>query len=168
MVHLCIVSSHLWPYFMFSKLNCLLSCVHSCTIYDICLFTGGFAFVYVAQEVTSGKYFALKRLLSSDADVDKIIRQEIGLLVSFENKLLKWCLQPGMRSRATLGRLRLRLRLRVTISAPAPAPDPSKMSRRLRLRLRVKCAGSGGSGSGSGSSSSHPKGYLSMFKNGVR
>ncbi|XP_037090600.1 cyclin-G-associated kinase-like [Pollicipes pollicipes] len=41
---------------------------------------GGFAFVYVAQEVTSGKYFALKRLLSSDADVDRIIRQEIGLL----------------------------------------------------------------------------------------
>ncbi|GAB6028806.1 DnaJ (Hsp40), sub C, member 6 [Chamberlinius hualienensis] len=41
---------------------------------------GGFAFVYVAQDLNSGNEFALKRLLASDETSSKVIRQEIVFL----------------------------------------------------------------------------------------
>uniref|UniRef100_T1JLE5 Auxilin n=1 Tax=Strigamia maritima TaxID=126957 RepID=T1JLE5_STRMM len=41
---------------------------------------GGFAFVFVAQDINSGKEYALKRLLAGDEDTKKAIMQEIALL----------------------------------------------------------------------------------------
>ncbi|XP_030851434.1 cyclin-G-associated kinase [Strongylocentrotus purpuratus] len=41
---------------------------------------GGFAFVYVAQENSTGKEFALKRLLANDEEKSKEILQEIAIL----------------------------------------------------------------------------------------
>ncbi|XP_067938302.1 cyclin-G-associated kinase-like isoform X2 [Watersipora subatra] len=41
---------------------------------------GGFAFVYVAQDVTTNKEYALKRLLANDDEKDKAIVQEIRFL----------------------------------------------------------------------------------------
>ncbi|KAE8631658.1 hypothetical protein XENTR_v10001267 [Xenopus tropicalis] len=44
---------------------------------------GGFAFVYEAQDVGSGKDYALKRLLSNEEEKNKSIIQEICFMVSF-------------------------------------------------------------------------------------
>ncbi|KAK3612698.1 hypothetical protein CHS0354_042224, partial [Potamilus streckersoni] len=41
---------------------------------------GGFAFVFVAQDVTSGKEYALKRLLANDEEKNQLILQEIKFL----------------------------------------------------------------------------------------
>lgn len=41
---------------------------------------GGFAFVYVAQDTTSGKDFALKRLLANDEEKNKAVLEEIRFM----------------------------------------------------------------------------------------
>ncbi|XP_071444981.1 cyclin-G-associated kinase isoform X2 [Hetaerina americana] len=41
---------------------------------------GGFAFVFVAQEITTGKEYALKRLMAADEETNKNIIQEISIL----------------------------------------------------------------------------------------
>lgn len=41
---------------------------------------GGFAFVFVAQDVASGREYALKRLMAADEDAKKNIMQEISIL----------------------------------------------------------------------------------------
>jgi len=41
---------------------------------------GGFAFVFMTQDPSTGKYFALKRLLAADEDTNNIIKQEINIL----------------------------------------------------------------------------------------
>ncbi|CAC5379615.1 GAK [Mytilus coruscus] len=42
--------------------------------------TGGFAFVYIAQDTTSGKDFALKRLLANDEEKNKAVLEEIRFM----------------------------------------------------------------------------------------
>ncbi|KAK7796427.1 hypothetical protein U0070_009293 [Myodes glareolus] len=44
---------------------------------------GGFAFVYEAQDLGSGREYALKRLLSNEEEKNRAIIQEVCFLVSF-------------------------------------------------------------------------------------
>lgn len=43
-------------------------------------FAGGFAFVFVAQDVSTGTEYALKRLMAADEQANKNIIQEISIL----------------------------------------------------------------------------------------
>ena len=42
--------------------------------------SGGYAFVFIAQDLQNGKDFALKRLIAADADAVKSVIQEIAYL----------------------------------------------------------------------------------------
>ncbi|KFM76985.1 hypothetical protein X975_21661, partial [Stegodyphus mimosarum] len=44
---------------------------------------GGFGYVFVAQDISTGVEYALKRLLAGDNDTSKTILREIKFLVSF-------------------------------------------------------------------------------------
>lgn len=44
------------------------------------MFAGGFAFVFVAQDVSTGTEYALKRLMAADEQANKNIIQEISIL----------------------------------------------------------------------------------------
>uniref|UniRef100_A0A2K6ENI3 Cyclin G associated kinase n=1 Tax=Propithecus coquereli TaxID=379532 RepID=A0A2K6ENI3_PROCO len=47
---------------------------------------GGFAFVYEAQDLGSGREYALKRLLSNEEEKNRAIIQEVCFMVSFSQE----------------------------------------------------------------------------------
>lgn len=53
--------------------RCFQSLINKC-------FAGGFAFVFVAQDVSTGTEYALKRLMAADEQANKNIIQEISIL----------------------------------------------------------------------------------------
>uniref|UniRef100_A0A8C4MWQ1 Cyclin G associated kinase n=1 Tax=Equus asinus asinus TaxID=83772 RepID=A0A8C4MWQ1_EQUAS len=59
---------------------------------------GGFAFVYEAQDLGSGREYALKRLLSNEEEKNRAIIQEVCFMVSFSRDS-----DPGLPAGVGLG-----------------------------------------------------------------
>uniref|UniRef100_A0A8C9QAF2 Protein kinase domain-containing protein n=1 Tax=Spermophilus dauricus TaxID=99837 RepID=A0A8C9QAF2_SPEDA len=60
---------------------------------SIFLFSGGFAFVYEAQDLGSGREYALKRLLSNEEEKNRAIIQEVCFLkkLSGHPNIVQFC-----------------------------------------------------------------------------